>query len=796
MTRGRRALRAAMVMAAGMLSVQVLLAVSGILSARMLGVEGRGQFALVMAISNLASLLTLGSSLPVAITTELARRGVTARDGLRRLFPRWSLLACIPALVAAVYILMTLEGASHRDRVLLAALTAAATLQAMALRVLAGAMQGELLSVERLVGAALLPPTLSTGLLSIAFVSHWHWDVVDLLTAQAATWTIGLLLALTLLRKPRHEVADQLDGHAVWTVARANYINSMAPISSLGLDRTLIGTLLGNIALGLYAAATAVANLPTMVGSAVGVLLLPRVAAQRSVIAQRRMIGRWIVVGAIPTAAVVVLLVATAEPVIRFAFGTEFLPAVAVTRWLIVAQGVLGFRRVLVTALQGIGRGGVASIVELVLTALLVAGIVGAAARDSLVGVAVVMLVIGCISCVIYGTLLALSLRSSAPPVPHSRVLLVELGGQGHRFYYVRLLAEEALNRGAEVTVLTQADPVTRDHLETHLGGLLGRVDVVELPTPGWSDVESFAREWNPDLTVVPEADPYVLRLARSGWRGRGELSLLIMRARVPSAGTPWRSAVANIAKSVAVTAMTFMPRIRFRVLRGQTWTRGGWWPSVNDPATLLCSAEDVAELRNTWAMDTDRYWVGVLGAVTENKNLPLVVEAVADVARDRPVGLLVAGRVAPAIQPRLTEFARSLADAGVVFVVQDRLLTDIELDSAVAAIDCMALAYSHNGPSGTFGKALLAGTRVVAAGSPALRRDCELAPEISTWVPLTVPAFVGALRETMEAPSPEPVAVPGPAEYAAALLGPAGTEELDSAIAEEQAVHLQDPTI
>jgi O-antigen/teichoic acid export membrane protein len=778
-----------------MLSVQVLLAISGILSARMLGVEGRGEYAFIMAISNLLSLLTLGSSLPVAITTELVRRGVTARDGLRKLFPRWSLLACIPALLAAGYMVVTLD-ASGPERYLLAVLAAVATLQAIALRVLGGAMQGEHPSVERLVTASLLPPTLSTGLLSIAFVSGWHWDVVDLLISQSVMWTIGLLLGVTLLRKPRHEAADQLDGRPVWRVARANYVNSMAPISSLGLDRTLIGILLGNIALGLYSAATALANLPTLVGSAVGVLLLPRVAAQTSVTAQRRMIGRWLVVGAVPTVAVVVLLVATAEPVIRFAFGAEFLPAVGVARWLIVAQGVLGFRRVLVVALQGLGRGGAASIVELGLTVVLIVGILAAAARDSLVGVAAAMLAVGCLSCIIHGTLLALSLRSKAPRWPRRRVLLVELGGLGHRFYYIRLLAEEALNRGAQVTILTRADPVVRDHIETHLGELLSRIDVRELPAPGWPDVEAFAREWNPEVTVVPEADPFVLRLARRGWRGPGELSLLIMRARVPSSGTPWRSVAANIAKSVAITMLLFMPRIRFRVLRGQTWSRGGWWPSVNDPASLACSPQDVAELRSAWGMEEDRYWVGIVGAVTENKNLPLVVASVADVARDHPVGLLVAGRISPSIQPSIEEFARQLSDAGAKLIVQDRLLTDVELDAAVAGIDCMALAYGHNGPSGTFGKALLAGTRVVAAGSPALRRDCQLAPEISTWVPLTIPAFADALRGAIAAPPPSPVAVPGPAEYAAALLGAPEAEQLESAIAEEQAVHLQDPAV
>ena len=801
-----RSLTAAVELAAGALGVQFLLAVSGILSARMLGVEGRGQVALIMAISGMASVLTFGSSLPVAVATELARRGVTARDGLRRLFPRWSLLACIPALLAAGYILVVLDASNDRQLILLTGLTAVAALQAMASRILVGAMQGELASVRRMVGIILLAPTLSTGLLTVAFVSGWDWDVVDLLTAQAAMWTIGLLIPVALLRRPRHDRADELDGKEIWRLARANYVSTMAPSDGLGLDRTLTGTFIGDAALGLYAAGTAIANLPGLIGSAVGAILLPRVAAQPSVAVRRRLISRWLAVGVFLTTSFAFLLVVTAEPVIRFAFGEEFVPAVDVTRWLIVAQGVLGIRRLLIAALQGCGRGGTTSVIELGLTALVIGGIVLAVVRDNLIGVAIALVVVGVLSCAVYGGLLLRSLRLTPALGPGSRVLMVELGGQGHRFYYVRLLVEEALSRGARVALVTRLDPITRDHLEVHLGDVLDRVEVMELPTPGWSDVESVARDWQPNLTVVPEADHYVLRLlARGGWRAPGTLSLVIMRARVPSVGTPLRSSVANVVKAIGVTSLLLMPGIRLRVLRGQTWSSGGWWPSVNDPATLQVTADDVAELRSRWGLEPDRFWVGVLGAVTENKNLPLVVEAVSDVAGDHSIGLLVAGRIAPSIQPAMPELEQQLAAAGAAFVVQDRLLTDIELDASVAAIDCMALAYSHNGPSGTFGKALLAGTRVISAGSPALRRDSRAAPDLSVWVPLTAAAVADGIRGAIAAPPAAPMVLPDGHAFAVAVLGadetgrPATSGDMgltESLVAEEKAIHLQDPTI
>ena len=79
-------------------------------------------------------------------------------------------------------------------------------------------------------------------------------------------------------------------------------------------------------------------------------------------------------------ATIIVLVVSAVQlvlaPVIELAFGAEFAPAIACARWLVLADGLLGFRRVLIMVLQMRGRGGVASWIEFSLTALLVGGIV------------------------------------------------------------------------------------------------------------------------------------------------------------------------------------------------------------------------------------------------------------------------------------------------------------------------------------------------------------------------------------------------------------------------------------
>src|SRR3954470_11836013 len=94
-----------MIVGGGFLT-QILTTVTGILSARMLGVDGRGQLVLVASLAMLTSQLTFGGGLPSAVTRQLADRGVTARDGLRRFVPRWTAWSLLPSALAGGYFLI------------------------------------------------------------------------------------------------------------------------------------------------------------------------------------------------------------------------------------------------------------------------------------------------------------------------------------------------------------------------------------------------------------------------------------------------------------------------------------------------------------------------------------------------------------------------------------------------------------------------------------------------------------------------------------------------------------------
>ena len=143
-------------MVGGTLATQVMALGTGIVTARLLGVEGRGQVALVVAVSTLVARLTLGGSLPVAVAQLLARDRLSAKAAMRPLAARWALLGTIPSVAAGGYLYLVLDDVSPGLRLGLALGVTAAAYLVMSTNLLAAALQGELAGIGRLIGGGLL----------------------------------------------------------------------------------------------------------------------------------------------------------------------------------------------------------------------------------------------------------------------------------------------------------------------------------------------------------------------------------------------------------------------------------------------------------------------------------------------------------------------------------------------------------------------------------------------------------------------------------------------------------------
>lgn len=353
------------------------------------------------------------------------------------------------------------------------------------------------------------------------------------------------------------------------------------------------------------------------------------------------------------------------------------------------------------------------------------------------------------------------------------RILIVEFDATGHRLYYVRLLAAEALAAGAEVRVLVGAEPHKDQFITTHLGDLAERLMVVRTASADWRTVEATATEFDASITVVPEADAALLPIARrGGWRAPGRLSLLVMRPQVPLVRSRLRRPFATAGKRLLLLVLPLVPGIRLHVLRSVFDTSTRPWRRVADPVGMTATPEDAEQLRAAWSLDAERYWFGLLGAITANKNARLVLESVRDAAAGRPLGVLLAGRIEPGLAESLAPLIADLKADEIRVVLVDRLLSNLELDSAVRAVDCLVLAYQHLGSSGTLGKAAAAGTRLVLAGSPTLRDDAAAIGPGATWCELTGPALSRSLQDATRRARPEPLDLADEHTFATTLLG------------------------
>ena len=299
-------------------------------------------------------------------------------------------------------------------------------LQAMASRIIVGAMLGEGTNHTHIALTGLLPQAAVVGVIGTAMALGIHWNAVELLTVTIVCTGLVLLARLRFLARPTGRLEDRLDGVELARLARRTHIGSVGPIDGLALDRMLVGSLLGNVQLGLYSVAFALGGLTSIFGMALGMVALPRIAVlQADPRAELHFVRRLLVLSVALFGIVVLAMQTVLVPAIRLTFGPDFLDATECARWMIVASAFLGLRRVMIAILQGRAKGGYASIVELTLTPVMIGGMVLAAALDSLVAAGVAMLAVGIVSCIVLG----FGVARSAPEKVAARITTADPTG-------------------------------------------------------------------------------------------------------------------------------------------------------------------------------------------------------------------------------------------------------------------------------------------------------------------------------------------------------------------------------
>ncbi len=308
-------------------------------------------------------------------------------------------------------------------------------------------------------------------------------------------------------------------------------------------------------------------------------------------------------------------------------------------------------------------------------------------------------------------------------------LVLVEPNPGGHRFQYVRHLVRAE----PDSVVLTSTGATSTPEFGSYLGGenveALERYSMPEPPTRELvSVVADLARERDVDTVVVMDADQALKRWwleAPRAFRGLPHKPRVIfLLTRYPARLTfadrlGWLHRVSKASLSELAQARGSLARTVSLAGRDDT-APGRLVHRVQDPAICEASAADRPALRDKLDLPADDILVGILGTISDRKNVPMVATAVAAVGGN--VRLLIAGQLEPFVADWLAEQPPAMLAR---LIVRDEYLSNELLDSYVAASDIVSIAQDNNGPSGIMGKALTAGVPVLTAGS--LVREREL---------------------------------------------------------------------
>lgn len=347
----------------------------------------------------------------------------------------------------------------------------------------------------------------------------------------------------------------------------------------------------------------------------------------------------------------------------------------------------------------------------------------------------------------------------------------MENNPDGHRLSYVSLLAAAAAASGDHVILATSENAAASQEWSVHIGAEGSGRECKILANYSIDAIGRLSNELDIDHVVVPDGDSFAYKFSRGHrWIGHGTISALVMREKGQSSRLPGLAFLKTVAKGLMLQVANFRPRVQIRVLKSATWRGYSALPISRDPVSLMRpdQGNSSADLR---MLLVGYFWFGVIGKIGQRKNLPLVAAAVA--ALDRAdVALVVAGQIDEGILQESKPHLDRIREAGGRIEIIDRLLSELEIDQIITELDCVVLAHSNEGPSGILGKAVAAGTRIVAAGASTLRTDCRHIGGSAEWVKLTEQHLSTALARAISKPPPSASRPSSPEEFTSGLLG------------------------
>jgi enterobacterial common antigen flippase len=390
------------------IAIQVVGLATGVVIARLLGVEGRGELTTIVLWSlAVAQLGDLG--LPLATAYQAARDGrrvhALVANAVVLTAGQWVVLAALGSLA----INLALGGGHDRRLVTMALLFLLCHLPLYLLeRYLTAVTQGtgdfrwfNLIRLSTPVGQG-------AGLLALVVLDNVTVAAVaaSILGANLLAAAVAVLACRRLLRRsgrprPRPDLALARESIAYGV---RGHLGNLTPVDTMRLDLLVVTAVLGTVDAGLYSVAASAAVIVRTHATALGMVVMPAVAAGRDRAGQHQVLASFTRLTLLLSVAAAVVVWVFARPLVAAVYGQAFVPAIPALRILVLGIVAASLRQVVGDGLRGLGKPLGATVSEMAswvvgAAALVVlvplAGLTGAALAVSLSYVAALALVLG-----------------------------------------------------------------------------------------------------------------------------------------------------------------------------------------------------------------------------------------------------------------------------------------------------------------------------------------------------------------------------------------------------------------
>ncbi len=346
---------------------QGTLLLSGVLVARILGVEDRGYLALLVVFPTLCSQL-VGLGFPIAITYQISANPNQLPKILNLAGKTFAIQALVIVIVHGMIMWFFLGNYPDFPRVT-GYLTLLAGPTMLAIQYGLAFFQG----IGKFYHLNILRILLTTSY-ALMVLSLFLTETGDL-HRVTMIWVIAAIFAGTvafeLVRRLKHPMTEKMaldnppSQKEMLKFGLKGLLGSTSPMDTFRLDQLVAGLILSPIALGLYVVGGAFGTLARLIAQSASMVAYPTIANRQDREAAGRTMWRFFWAVSLVNGLLTIILIVSVPWLVPLFFGDAFNEAILLAQILLIGAALMASRRVLVECLRGLGQPQVSTFAEI-----------------------------------------------------------------------------------------------------------------------------------------------------------------------------------------------------------------------------------------------------------------------------------------------------------------------------------------------------------------------------------------------------------------------------------------------